>query len=133
MAVTDTIADMLTILRNGSRAKKEKVDVKNSRLNRDILAVFKKEGYIKNFKTIDDKRQGIIRIYLSYEEGGKKPSITQIKRISRPGLRIYVSRENVPRVLRGYGTAVLSTSKGVMADKEAKKEGAGGEVICYIW
>jgi small subunit ribosomal protein S8 len=132
MPVTDLIADMLTIVRNGSRAKKEKVDVKNSRLNREILAIFKKEGYIKNFKNIDDKKQGVIRVYLNYDEG-KKPSITQIKRISRPGLRIYVNKENVPKVLNGLGTAVVSTSKGILTDREARKEKIGGEVVCYIW
>jgi small subunit ribosomal protein S8 len=132
MSITDPIADMLTIVRNGSRAKKEKVDVKNSRLSREILNIFKKEGYIKNFKTIDDKKQGVIRIYLKYEED-KAPLITQIKRISKPGLRIYANKENVPRVLNGLGTAVISTSRGVLTGKEAKKEKVGGEVVCYIW
>ncbi len=132
MSVTDTIADMLTVVRNGSRAKKEKVDVKKSRMNLEILDIFKKDGYVKNFKSIDDKRQGVIRVYLKYEEN-KKPFITQIKRVSKPGLRIYVDKENIPKVLNGLGTAVISTSKGVLTDKGAKKEHIGGEVICYIW
>ncbi len=132
MSVTDPISDMLTIVRNGSRAKKEKVDAKNSRLSREILNIFKKEGYIKNFKIIDDKKQGVIRVYLKYEED-KAPLITQIKRISKPGLRIYANKENVPRVLNGLGIAVISTSMGVLTDKEARKENVGGEVVCYIW
>ena len=133
MAITDSIADMLTIIRNGSRAKKEKVDVKNSGPCQKILDIFKKEGYIKNFKVIDDKRQGMIRVYLKYNQADRKPSITQIKKISRPGLKTYVNREKLPRVLSGMGTAVISTSKGMMTDKEARKEKVGGEVICHIW
>ena len=132
MPVTDLIADMLTVVRNGSRAKKEKVDVKNSRLNQKILEIFKKDGYIKNLKTIEDKKQGMIRVYLKYEEG-RAPAITQIKRVSKPGLRIYVDKESVPRVLNGLGMAVISTSRGVLMDKEARKQKIGGEVICHIW
>ena len=97
MPVTDLIADMLTVVRNGSRAKKEKVDVKRSRMNLEILDIFKKEGYVKNSKSIDDKRQGVIRVYLKYEED-RKPFITQIKRVSKPGLRVYVDKENIPKV-----------------------------------
>jgi small subunit ribosomal protein S8 len=133
MAVTDAIADMLTVIRNGARAKKEKVDVKNSKIGQKILSIFKSEGYIKNYKVIDDKRQGTIRVYLKYNQQDKKPSITQIERISRPGLRRYAKRTEVPKPLRGLGTAVLSTPKGVITDKEARKEKVGGEVICYIW
>lgn len=132
MPVTDSIADMLTIVRNGSRAKKEKVDVKNSRLNLQILNIFKKEDYIKNLKTIDDKRQGVIRVYLKYDKN-RMSLITQIKRVSKPGLRIYVDKEKVPKVLNGLGAAVISTSRGVLTDREARKEKIGGEVICYIW
>jgi len=133
MPITDSIADMLAIIRNGTRAKREKVDVKSSRMHQAILDIFKKEGYIKNFKIIDDGKQGIIRVYLKYGDKNKKSVITQIKRISRPGLRIYVRKENMPKVLRGLGTAVISTSRGIMTDKEARKEKIGGEVICYIW
>lgn len=133
MPITDLIADMLTVIRNGSRARKEKVDVKNSRIGQEILNIFKKENYIKNFKVIDDKRQGMIRVYLKYRDEDKTPFIIQIKRISKPGLRVYVEKENVPRVLSGMGTAVITTSKGVMTDREARKEKIGGEVICYIW
>jgi len=131
MAVTDLIADMLTIIRNGSRGKKDKVDVKSSRMNREILDIFKREGYIKNFKHMDDRRQGTIRVYLKYE--GKAPVITEIKRISKPGLRVYANKENIPKVLNGLGSAVISSSKGVMTNKEARKQKTGGEVICYIW
>lgn len=133
MPITDSIADMLTVVRNGSRAKKEKVDVKNSRMNQKILDIFKKESYIKNFKVIDDKKQGMIRVYLKYNEKNNKPAITQIRRISKPGLRTYAKKEKLPKVLRGFGTAIISTSKGVMSDKEARKEKTGGEIICYIW
>ena len=132
MPVTDLIADTLTIIRNGTRAKKEKVDVKSSRLNQEVLEIFKKDGYIKNFKAIKDKKQGMIRVYLKYEEG-RNPAITQIERVSKPGLRIYVDKENIPKVLNGLGTAVISTSKGVLTDKEARKQKIGGEVICHIW
>ena len=131
MSVTDPIADMLTVIRNGVRSKKEKVDVRNSRLTQRILDVFKKEGYIKNYKVIADKKQGMIRVYLRYQD--KTPVITEIKRISKPGLKVYVEKKKVPRVLRGLGTAVISTSKGVMTGKEARRDKTGGEVICYIW
>ena len=133
MPVTDLIADMLTVIRNGSRAKKEKVDIKNSRMSQEILNIFKKEGYIKNFKIIDDKRQGVIRVYLKYNEEDRSPAITQIKRVSKPGLRVYVKKEYVPKVLRGLGTAIISTPKGIITDKAARKEKIGGEVICYVW
>lgn len=133
MPITDSIADMLTVIRNGSRAGKEKVDVKNSRMGQQILNIFKKEGYIKNFKVIDDKKQGMIRVYLKYRDEDRAPLITQIKRVSKPGLRVYVEKGELPKVLSGMGTAVITTSKGVMTDKDARKEKMGGEVICYIW
>lgn len=132
MPVTDSIADMLTIIRNGSRAKKEKVDVKRSNLAEDMLKIFKREGYISNFKPIEDKKQGIIRVYLKYDKD-KSPVITDIKRVSKPGLRVYVPNNNIPRVLNGFGIAVLSTSRGVMIDKDARREKIGGEVLCYAW
>ena len=132
MPVTDPIADMLTGLRNGTRSHKDRVDIKNSRIHREILGIFKEEGYIKNFRVVDDKKQGMIRIYLKFEEG-KKSVITNIRRISKPGLRVYAGKDRIPRVLRGLGTAVLSTSKGIMTDKKARREKIGGEVVCYIW
>jgi len=132
MPVTDSISDMLTIIRNGSRAGKDKVDVKKSRLGEDMLKIFKREGYISNYKSIEDKKQGVIRVYLKYNED-KSPEITDIKRVSKPGLRIYVTNENIPRVISGFGMAIISTSRGVMTDKEARKEKVGGEVLCYAW
>ncbi|MDP3789198.1 MAG: 30S ribosomal protein S8 [Candidatus Omnitrophota bacterium] len=132
MPVTDSISDMLTIIRNGSRAGRDKVDVKKSKLGEAVLKILKNEGYISNYKAIEDKKQGVIRIYLKYNEG-KSPVITSIKRVSKPGLRIYVTNDNIPKVLNGFGIAVLSTSRGVMTDKTARKEKVGGEVLCYAW
>lgn len=132
MPVTDPIADMLTIIRNGSRAGKDKVDVRRSRLTEDILKIFKREGYISNFKAIEDKKQGVIRVYLRYNPD-KSPIITGIKRISKPGLKVYVGNDSIPKVLSGFGIAVISTSHGLKTDKEARKEKIGGEVLCYAW
>ncbi len=132
MPVTDPIADMLTIIRNGSRAKKEKVDVKRSSLAEDMLKIFKNEGYISNFKPIEDKKQGIIMVYLRYNKD-KSPILTDVKRVSKPGLRVYVTNDEIPRVLSGFGMAVISTSRGVMTDKDARREKIGGEVLCYAW
>lgn len=132
MAVTDSISDMLTIIRNGSRSGKDRVDVKRSKLGEAMLKIFKNEGYISNYKAIEDKKQGVIRVYLKYNEG-KSPVITNIKRVSKPGLRIYVANDNIPNVLNGFGIAVLSTSRGVMTNKTARKEKVGGEVLCYAW
>ena len=132
MPITDSIADALTIIRNGSRARKDKVDIKRSRLSEEILKIFKREGYISNFKAIEDKKQGVIRVYLRYNPD-KSPIITGIKKISKPGLRVYVGNDNIPKVLSGFGIAVISTSRGLMTDKEARKEKIGGEVLCYAW
>ncbi len=132
MPVTDSMSDMLTIIRNGSRSGKDRVDVKRSKLGEAVLKIFKNEGYISNYKAIEDKKQGVIRVYLKYNEG-KSPVITSLKRISKPGLRIYVTNDNIPKVLNGFGIAVLSTSRGVMTNKTARKEKVGGEVLCYAW
>ena len=131
MARTDLIADTFTIIRNAMMAKKETVDVPASGPTKAIIAIFKKENYVENFKEIEDKKQGIIRIYLKYIAG--KPAIRNIKRISKPGLRVYVKQDKVPSVLRGRGLAIISTSKGIMTDKQAKELHLGGEVISYIW
>lgn len=132
MARTDLIADALTIIRNAIMAKKENADVPASKTVKSILEVLKKEGYIDNFKPIEDKRQGILRIYLKYVD--LKSAIRNIKRVSKPSLRVYVKRDKVPLVLRGRGLAIISTSKkGIITDKEARKEGLGGEVVAYIW
>lgn len=132
MVMTDPIADFLTRIRNGNMVMHETVEAPSSKVKIAIAEILKDEGYIKNFEYIEDGKQGILRIYLKY--GDKKTKvITGIKRISKPGLRVYVKKDEVPRVLGGLGTAVISTSKGVMTDKKARKEGLGGEIICYIW
>jgi len=132
MAVTDSIADMLTIIRNGSFAKKEAVEVKGSKMAEEILGILKKEHYILNFKLIKDNKQGILRVYLKYDKDGS-PAILGIKRISRPGLRMYKKIDELPKVYGGLGTAVISTSKGLMTDVDARNNKVGGEVLCYIW
>lgn len=132
MSVTDPIADMFTIIRNACMARIEKVEVPSSKLKMEILELLKKEGYIKNYKHISDTKQGIIKVYLRYKED-KSPVITSIKRVSKPGLRVYVQKDKVPRVLRGMGTAILSTSAGILTDVQARHQGSGGEVIGYVW
>lgn len=132
MSLTDPIADMLTSIRNASRGKKETVDVPASKIVEAIADVLKKQGYIDNFRKMEDKKQGRLRIYLKFDEENK-PLITGLKRISRPGLRVYEDRENIPRVLNGLGLAILSTSKGILTDVQARQHKVGGEVICYVW
>jgi len=131
MSRTDLIADVFTIIRNATMAKKDNADVPSSNTIKSILEILKKENYIENFKLIEDKKQGIARIYLKYIAG--KPAIRNIKRVSRSGLRVYVKRHKVPSVLRGRGIAIISTSKGIMTDKGARDLGVGGEIIGYIW
>ena len=132
MAVTDSIADMLTIVRNGSRAKMPVVEVRGSNMSGEILNIFKKNDFISNLKLIKDNKQGVLRVYLKYYKDGS-PSILGIKRISRPGLRVYKKTDELPKVYGGLGLAVISTSKGLMTDTEAREKKLGGEVICYIW
>ena len=132
MAVTDPIADMLTMVRNASSAKKEVVEVKNSRLTEEIIKIFKKESFVSNYKIIKDSKQGILRIYLKYLKDGK-PAILGIKKVSKSGLRVYKKADDLPKVLGGLGTAVVSTSKGLLTDVGARENKVGGEVICYIW
>ncbi|HOB12269.1 MAG TPA: 30S ribosomal protein S8 [Syntrophomonadaceae bacterium] len=132
MVMTDPIADFLTRIRNGNMVMHETVEVPGSKIKMSIANIMKEEGYIKDYEYIEDGKQGIIRIYLKYGPN-KEKVITGIKRISKPGLRVYVKKDEIPRVLGGLGTAVISTSKGLMTDKEARKAGLGGEVICYIW
>lgn len=131
MARTDLIADAFTIIRNAIMAKKENADMPASNLLRSILEILKRQGYIENFKPIEDKKQGILRVYLKYKD--LKPAIAHIKRISKPGLRVYVKGDRIPSVLRGKGIAIISTSKGLITNQEAKAQGLGGEVIAYIW
>ncbi len=132
MHITDPIADMLTRIRNANDAKHETVDVPCSNMKKAIADILLEEGYIKNYQIIDDNKQGIIRITLKYA-ANKKKVISGLKRISKPGLRIYASKEDLPRVLRGLGIAIISTSKGIMTDKKARQNNVGGEVLAYIW
>ena len=132
MAMTDPIADFLTRIRNAQLAKFSKVDVPASNLLKEVTRIMMEEGYIVNYTMVEDQKQGVIRIYLKYNEQ-KKAAISGLKRISRPGLRQYADVKTIPRVLNGLGIAVLSTSKGILTDKQAKKENVGGEVLCYIW
>ncbi len=131
MSRTDLIADAITIMRNGIMVKKEAVDVPASNTLKSILEILKRENYIDDFKLVEDKKQGVLRIYLRYIN--LKPAIRSIKRVSKPGLRIYVKRGKVPFVLRGRGLAIISTSKGIITDSEARKQGLGGEVMAYAW
>lgn len=132
MQITDTIADMLTRIRNASSAKHSSVDIPASNLKKSIAKILLEEGYIKSMDVISDGKQGIIRIALKYESN-KHSVITGIKRISKPGLRVYANKDEVPKVLGGLGTAIISTSKGIMTDKNARSEGLGGEVMAFIW
>ena len=132
MAVTDPIADALTILRNASFAKKAVAEIRNSKITEEILKIFKKESFIANYKLIKDSKQGLLRVYLKYDKDGT-PAILGIKRISKPGLRIYKKSDELPKVYGGLGVAVISTSKGMMTDNEAREGKMGGEVICYTW
>jgi len=131
--VTDPIADFLTRIRNAIKANHRIVEIPASNLKKEMTKVLMDKGYIRNFKFEDDDKQGIIKIALKYNLQTKQPAITHLKRISKPGLRKYTSSENLPRVLNGLGIAILSTSKGVITDKEARKEHVGGEVLCHIY
>ena len=132
MPVTDPLADMLTRIRNANMAKHSKVDAPASRMKISVAKILKAEGYIKNYKLIKDRKHGILRIYLKYDEFNEAV-ITGLKRMSKPGRRLYVKKEDIPRVLNGMGIAVLSTSKGVLADRQARKLNVGGELLCSIW
>ncbi len=132
MSLTDPIANLLTNLRNAVQARKETVDIPASTLGGKILEIFKRDGYIEDFRMLKDTVQGTLKVYLRYEKN-KRASIIGIVRISKPGLRVYAKNDKLPRVLNGLGTAVISTPKGVMTDRDARKNNVGGEVICYIW
>jgi small subunit ribosomal protein S8 len=131
MSVSDPIADTLTVIRNATNARKETVEFPASKLLERILNIFKADGYIEDFRLLKDDKQGVLKVYLKYENN--KPAIMGIKRVSRPGLRVYADNNKIPRILNGLGTAVLSTSKGVISDREARKLKVGGEIICAIW
>ncbi len=132
MQMTDVIADMLTRIRNASTAKHETVEVPASNMKKTIADILLEEGYIKNVEVVEDDKQGVIKITLKYG-ANKTPIITGLRRVSKPGLRIYTSCEDMPKVMGGLGTAIISTSKGVMTDKKARKANLGGEVIAFIW
>lgn len=132
MSMSDPIADMLTRMRNGIIANFDTVDVPSSKLKINIAKILKSEGFIKNYKVIADKKQGLIRIFLKYDESGE-PVIGGLKRVSRSSCRVFAQKDKVPMVLNGFGINVLSTSKGVMTDKQARKLGVGGEILCSVW
>ena len=132
MQISDVIADMLTRIRNANDAKHETVDVPASNMKKAIAEILFSEGYIKSYNVIEDGKQGIIRIALKYAPG-KQKVIHGLRRVSKPGLRIYASCEEMPRVLNGLGIAIVSTSKGVMTDKKAREENVGGEVLAFVW
>lgn len=132
MNITDPIADMLTRIRNANNVNKDVVDIPASNLKINIAKTLKDEGFVREYKIIDNYPQNKVRVYLKYGEDNEKV-ISGIKRISKPGLRVYVDKDEIPRVLGGLGIAVISTSRGVLTGKEARKEGVGGEVVCYVW
>ena len=132
MHITDPVADMLTRIRNANSAKHETVDVPASNMKKSIAQILLDEGYIKNFQIVDDGTQGVIHITLKYN-AGKEKVISGLRRVSKPGLRVYVGADELPRVLRGLGIAIISTSKGVMTDKKASEAHGGGEVLAFIW
>ncbi len=132
MHITDPIADMLTRIRNANNARHTTVDIPASNMKKAIAKILLDEGYVKNVEVIDDNIQGIIRITLKYGEN-KQKVLTGLKRVSKPGLRSYASKEDLPKVLKGLGIAIISTSKGVMTDKEARRQNVGGEVLAFIW
>jgi len=130
--MTDPIADMLTRIRNAAQAKHKQVDVPFSKVKKNIVDILLDEGYIKSYESLEGNVQGIIRINLKYDEN-KKNIISGLKRISKPGLRVYAGKEELPRVLGGLGIAIVSTPKGIMTDKKARQEGLGGEVLAFVW
>lgn len=132
MSMTDPIADMLTRIRNGNKAKFEKVDIPFSHVKLEIAKILKQEGYIKNFKVINEEKKGALRVYLKYD-AQNRGIIHRITRISKPGLRVYVKGKKIPQVLNGYGLNIVSTSKGIITDKDARELNMGGEVICSVW
>ena len=133
MQITDPIADMLTRIRNANNAKHDTVDVPASNMKKAIAQILLDEGYIKNFQIINDGTQGVIRITLKYLQPGKEKVISGLRRVSKPGLRVYAGADELPKVLRGLGIAIVSTSKGVMTDKKARQAHVGGEVLAFVW
>ncbi len=132
MSLTDPINNFIICIKNAANAQKETVDIPASKMGAKILEICKFEGYIEDFRILKDNKQGVLKVYLKYGKG-KKSAIMGMKKISKPGLRIYTAADKLPRVLNGLGIAVISTSRGVMTDKEARKNRIGGEVICHVW
>ena len=132
MSATDPIGDMMTSIRNANAVQKEKVDTPYSRLKEEIVKAMKNEGFVRTYKRVEAKPAALLRIYLR-EEGERGSSISGVRRISKPGLRVYVRRGRIPRVLNGLGVAILSTPRGILTDRQARKEKIGGEVLCHIW
>ena len=132
MSITDPIADYLTRIRNAAKARHSKVDIPASNMLKEITRILLESGYIQNYTTISDSKQGILRVYLKYSKD-RKSAITGLKRVSRPGYRRYTGVGEIPRVLNGLGIAILSTPKGILTDKGARKEKVGGEILCYVW
>lgn len=132
MQTTDPIADMLTRIRNANNARHDTVDIPASNMKKSMVQILFEEGYIKKYEITDDNRQGNIRIWLKYGES-KKQVIIGLKRVSKPGLRVYANRDELPKVLKGLGIAIISTSKGIMTDKKARRENVGGEVLAFVW
>ena len=132
MQITDPIADMLTRIRNANNSRHTTVDIPASNMKKAIAEILLKEGYVKNVEFIEDSTQGVIRVTLKYAEN-KQKVLSGLRRVSKPGLRVYASKEELPRVLKGLGIAIISTSKGIMTDKEARKQNVGGEVLAFIW
>lgn len=131
MPVTDPIADYLTRVRNAVKAKKRWVEIPSSRMKENLAEIMKANNFIRDYQVIEDNKQNVLKVFLKYTD--EEPAITGLKRISTPGLRKYVDKDNIPRVLNGLGIAVISTSKGLMTDKKAREEKIGGEIVCYIW
>ena len=132
MPITDPIADMLTVLRNGIMAHENEVLVKRSKVNESILEILKRENFISNCKTVEDKKQGLVKVYLKYGKD-KESVILGLERISKPSRRVYVNSREIKPVLNGLGIAIVSTSRGIMTDKQARKENLGGEILCNVW
>lgn len=132
MVVSDPIADLLTRIRNATMVNHDRIEVPGSKMKKSIVQILKDEGFVRDYEWIDNGHQGVIRVYLKYGPQ-KSKVIAGLRRISRPGLRVYAKKDQVPKVLGGLGIAVLSTSRGIMTDKKARQDGLGGEVLCYIW
>mgnify|MGYP006364122921 CR=1 FL=1 len=132
MTMTDPIADMLTRIRNANVVKHETVDVPASNMKKELARILLEEGFVRGYDVIEDGKQGIIRVQLKYGQSGERV-ITGLKRISKPGMRVYAANHDIPKVLNGLGISIISTSKGILTDRQARKENVGGEVICYVW